>query len=91
MIRQRYVMQFTDAHRRVDSPARRIGCTPAEFAARKAAGEKWCFGCRDWHDRGEFGPNRSTADGLNTACRDYRRVYNRRYARRKARSQEQSR
>ncbi len=80
----RHVQMFTDEDRQLGA-ARKHGMTLDEYRATLGAGLKWCFGCQNWHDRDKFGPNRSTNDGLNAACRDYRRTYNRRYAQRRQR------
>lgn len=55
------------------SAAARLGISPDEYEARLAAGEKWCWGCADWHQRERFGLNSNTGDGLQSRCRDSRR------------------
>jgi len=52
--------------------ARRVGATPADYAQRVVAGEKWCIGCRAWHDIEAFGADGSRADGRAMACRKAR-------------------
>lgn len=52
--------------------ARRVGASPADYAQRLVAGEKWCIGCRAWHDIECFGADRSRRDGRAMACRDAR-------------------
>lgn len=49
--------------------AARIGIPLAEYDARRAAGEKWCTGCRTWHPRAHFAMDRSRGDGLTARCR----------------------
>lgn len=50
--------------------AARIGITLAEYDRRLDAGEKWCGGCRAWHDRAAFAADRSRGDGMASRCRD---------------------
>jgi hypothetical protein len=51
--------------------ARRTGAADVHaYLARRDAGEKWCRGCRAWHDRAVFGVDRSRSDGLAPLCRD---------------------
>lgn len=50
--------------------AKRIGVTLAEYDRRLAVGEKWCGGCRDWHERSAFATDRSRGDGLVPRCRE---------------------
>ena len=52
--------------------AARIGVTPEEYTRRRAAGEKWCMGCRAWHPADRFATDRSRGDGLVPTCRDFR-------------------
>lgn len=54
------------------SSAKRLGISVDEYKARRDAGEKWCLGCRKWHDTSEFGMDRTTSDGLNAVCRELR-------------------
>jgi hypothetical protein len=49
--------------------ARRIGASPADYAHRVVAGEKWCIGCKAWHAIEDFGADRSRVDGRAMACR----------------------
>ncbi|MFE4658109.1 hypothetical protein ACFRFJ_15665 [Streptomyces hydrogenans] len=51
------------------SAARRLGVSDDEYVARFERGEKWCGGCRTWHDRSHFGPDRGRGDGLQPRCR----------------------
>lgn len=48
--------------------ASRIGISVAEYDLRVAAGQKWCIGCRRWHPKRAFGPDRSRNDGLAARC-----------------------
>jgi len=50
--------------------AARIGIPLAEYDRRRAEGEKWCGGCRTWHDRSAFAVDRSRGDGLVPRCRE---------------------
>lgn len=78
-------MCFSDRHRRVDAPAARVGVSPAEYEARRRAGEKWCPRCGSWVPVDDFTRNRSSADGYGSMCRDCKREYTRAYARRRRR------
>jgi hypothetical protein len=71
----RHATHFTAEQRRKGA-ATRIGVTLAEYEARRAAGEKWCWRCRSWQWREEFPPNASTADGRQAMCGDCKRTYN---------------
>ena len=76
--------RLTDAERCERTHAARNGCTVEERRELQAAGQKWCAGCKNWHDRDEFGPNVSSPDGLAHQCAEWRRRYNRaRYRRNK--------
>lgn len=57
--------------------AARVGVSVEEYRKRIDAGEKWCIGCKSWHDRAEFATDRSRTDGLTAACRAYRSQRNR--------------
>lgn len=48
--------------------ARRAGVSLEEYSAAIARGEKWCTGCRRFHPRTAFGPDRSRYDGLSASC-----------------------
>jgi hypothetical protein len=37
------------------STANRIGVSVNEYRARREAGERWCWACRDWHPAAAFG------------------------------------
>lgn len=53
--------------------ARKTGQADAvAYLAQRDAGQKWCRGCRAWHDRAAFAADRSRADGLTSACRTSR-------------------
>lgn len=72
----RYSRVFTAEERR-KSHAAQLGIPLSEYDARIAAGQKWCWHCRCWCDRADFGPNRSNADGLQPMCGECRRAYSR--------------
>lgn len=76
----KYRRFFSDEERR-KAKATRTGVSVAEYDALLAAGKKWCWPCRTWHDRTEFGPDRSTSDGLQAMCRTSKRAYLRDWAR----------
>jgi hypothetical protein len=48
--------------------AAKLGIDRHEYAARIAAGLKWCSGHGAWEPRSVFGPHKRRADGLNSAC-----------------------
>lgn len=52
--------------------ARRTGLSVDEYTANVMRGLKWCIGCKAWHDRREFGADRSRYDGLAAKCRSAR-------------------
>lgn len=49
--------------------AGRVGLTSEQYQALVDAGQKWCGGCRTWHDRDAFNVDRSRGDGLGKWCR----------------------
>lgn len=49
--------------------ANRLGISLSVFLRRVSDGEKWCSSCLAWHGRGEFGSDRTAADGLANACK----------------------
>lgn len=53
--------------------AGRVGASPTDYAHRIVAGEKWCVGCKDWHQIDEFGSDASRPDGRAATCLSYRR------------------
>jgi hypothetical protein len=55
--------------------AKRIGCSVEEYTSRRAGGEKWCSGCRGWHDVSAFSVDKSRSDGLNRQCRESQSRY----------------
>lgn len=74
---------FTAYDRSVRSPAAKLGLAPATYAMLTEAGAKWCALGKHWAARAEFVKNRSSADGLGSACRACKRRYQRdAYARR---------
>jgi hypothetical protein len=54
--------------------AARIGTTPAEVAAKRTAGFKWCWKCAAWRGHACFGSDPSRGDGLTVYCLSHRRV-----------------
>jgi len=51
--------------------AARVGLTLAEYDAKVATGEKWCTGCKAWHQRDAFASDASRTDGLAARCREF--------------------
>ena len=45
-----------------------VGLTLDEYLDKLKSGEKWCTGCKSWHHKGEFGPDKSRPDGLASTC-----------------------
>jgi len=39
-----------------------------EYEHRLSLGEKWCHGCREWHERSYFGKDSTRYDGLAALC-----------------------
>lgn len=50
-----------------------LGVTTEDYLRRRAAGEKWCWGCVIWHPVELFGRDRSRHDGRAGACREFQR------------------
>ena len=48
--------------------AARIGLPLEQYEARRAAGEKWCTGCKAWHPATHFPVDRSRGDGVRAKC-----------------------
>lgn len=48
--------------------ALRVGVSTEEYAAKVAAGEKWCTACRAWHPLDAFPVDRSRGDGRRAGC-----------------------
>lgn len=46
----------------------RLGMTIDEYLEKRAAGQKWCSGCKSWHPTQDFPRNRNRSDGLNAEC-----------------------
>jgi hypothetical protein len=57
--------------------AKKAGVTRAEWLRRVDIGLKWCYRCKEWHSRTEFGMDRKRADGIAAACRSARRTFDR--------------
>ncbi|MFJ1653455.1 hypothetical protein ACIOC2_19110 [Streptomyces sp. NPDC088337] len=51
--------------------AARLGMALAEYDAKLAAGQKWCTGCKAWHQRNAFAQDASRTDGLSARCREF--------------------
>jgi hypothetical protein len=65
-------IEWTDAPLKVrKTAAARIGVTLDEYDQRRAAGEKWCTGCKQWHPHVDFNIDRSRGDGLGKWCRAF--------------------
>ena len=53
--------------------AMQLGMDVADYVARRERGERWCWGCVEWHPASEFGRNRTRPGGYASSCRRYRR------------------
>ena len=62
--------------------AMRLGMRVEDYQAHYEAGERWCTGCKAWHDEGAFGSDRSRPDGRNKRCREFMRTVDKARARR---------
>jgi hypothetical protein len=49
--------------------AARLGLTAEQYAAKLAAGLRWCTGCKKWEREGLFGRDRSRPSGYSTRCK----------------------
>lgn len=58
--------------------AKRVGVSTNEYARRRGLGERWCFGCKAWHEITAFGSDASRADGVARSCRAARRLSHKR-------------
>lgn len=52
--------------------AARIGIPVEEYLVRISGNEKWCIGCKGWHDRSVFAIDRSRSDNLTAKCRAFK-------------------
>lgn len=50
--------------------ATRIGISLADYQANVERGLKWCFRCRRFQARSEFGPSDAHLDSLRNECRE---------------------
>ncbi len=48
--------------------AKKAGCTVEQYEDRLRRGQKWCSGCKSWHDQSAFTTDRSRWDGLKPQC-----------------------
>lgn len=68
----RSTIEWTEAPLKVrKAAAARLGVPLAEYDRRRASGEKWCTGCKQWHRRTSFTIDRSRGDGVAKWCRTY--------------------
>lgn len=51
------------------SAAAKCGCSVDEWRARREAGERWCFRCRQWREINAFRSDRSRAGGRTAICK----------------------
>lgn len=64
----------------IKTAAKKAGVTVEGYISRRTSGEKWCVGCKTWHQVERFGRDTSRHDGLSASClesrrRSYRRTY----------------
>lgn len=71
---QQSSIEWTDAapQRIRATAAARIGISLQEYDSLRAAGQKWCTGCKAWHSRDAFATDKSRTDGLTARCRETR-------------------
>ena|SRR3990167_4822704 len=50
------------------SAAKKSGISAVEYVRRSNAGRKWCVLCRKWHQRKDFGKDKTRWDGLFPSC-----------------------
>jgi hypothetical protein len=48
--------------------ARKFGITIDDYLER-CKNEKWCTGCKEWHNKSAFGPDSTRFDGLASYCK----------------------
>lgn len=63
--------------------AKKVGITRAEWLRRVDIGLKWCYRCKAWHPRSDFGLDRKRVDGMASACRTGRSAFDRQLYQRK--------
>jgi len=49
--------------------AKKCGCTVEEWLARRANGERFCSGCRQWWFIENMSPSSARPDGIGSSCR----------------------
>jgi len=64
-------IEWTDRTWRV--AARRAGVSVGEYRQRVEQGQKYCWRCRSWRARSDYGVDRSRWDGLSAICTPCRR------------------
>lgn len=52
----------------IRSLATKIGIDEAEFRRLVASGQKWCYRCRTWKNKSDFGRDKHRSDGLTSLC-----------------------
>ena len=62
-------MKITSDHKRA---ATRIGVSPEEYARRLKCGMLWCWACRKFQDKGEFGKDKGRTSGRAACCKSAR-------------------
>lgn len=64
----------------------RVGISLTDYLAKVAGGEKWCTGCKTWHQLSEFAADRARGDGVRARClaADRGKPHTRRYPERDA-------
>jgi hypothetical protein len=55
--------------------AHRLGITADDYMRRVSSGEKWCTGCRAWHDLDSFGADSMQRDSHARICRQAARAH----------------
>lgn len=53
--------------------ATQLGITAEQYQSLRESGQRWCVGCKSWHNNPDFARDRHSSDGLSAQCRVYRR------------------
>ena len=57
--------------------AKRRGMSVEDYIDKLEEGEKWCTGCKAWHQYTEFKEDVTRSDGLSTVCASFNNARNR--------------
>lgn len=67
-------IQWTELTRRQKQFCNQNGISHSVYLSRLNQNQKWCTGCKEFHDRSEFNTDKSRFDGLVPSCRQYKNL-----------------